>query len=204
MHRQETRRRAPVGGAPSPDPLAGFCAEIRAATRQPTDWQVTAVDLADALGQRPLPLRDDVLGVMPAGARDGSDRSITLHVEPDGSFSVVALVARPGQATSIHDHTTWCVVALIAGIEREERFTMDPTGAMLLPGRVSEDGRGAVNGFAPPGDIHRVTNIGDELAVSLHVYGTDLSRIGNSVRRTYHLPVADPTPSVPGAREGDR
>jgi predicted metal-dependent enzyme (double-stranded beta helix superfamily) len=32
-----------------------------------------------------------------------------LHAEPDGSFSVVALVWRPGQATPIHDHVTWCV-----------------------------------------------------------------------------------------------
>jgi predicted metal-dependent enzyme (double-stranded beta helix superfamily) len=30
--------------------------------------------------------------------------SHTLHVEPDGSFSIVALVWRPGQITRIHDH----------------------------------------------------------------------------------------------------
>ena len=36
-----------------------------------------------------------------------------LHAESDGSFSVVALVWRPGQATPIHDHVTWYVVGII-------------------------------------------------------------------------------------------
>jgi 3-mercaptopropionate dioxygenase len=44
---------------------------------------------------------------------------------------------------------------------------------------------GDVSGFAPPGDIHRMTNTGDVTAISIHVYGTDVSRIGSSVRRYY-------------------
>ena len=42
-----------------------------------------------------------------------------------------------------------------------------------------------VNGFAPPGDIHRVHNTTGETAISIHVYGTDITRIGSSVRRYY-------------------
>jgi len=37
----------------------------------------------------------------------------------------------------------------------------------------------------PPGDIHRVRNIGATTAISLHVYGTDITRIGSSARRYY-------------------
>ena len=40
-----------------------------------------------------------------------------------------------------------------------------------------------VSGFAPPGDIHRMTTTGDVTAISIHVYGTDVNRIGSSVRR---------------------
>jgi hypothetical protein len=36
-------------------------------------------------------------------------------------------------------------------------------------------------------DIHRVRNGGDGTAISTHVYGTDLSRIGTSARRYYDL-----------------
>jgi 3-mercaptopropionate dioxygenase len=46
-----------------------------------------------------------------------------------------------------------------------------------------------VGGFVPPGDIRRVRNVGDGTAISIHVYGTDVSRIGTSARRYYDLPV---------------
>jgi 3-mercaptopropionate dioxygenase len=46
-----------------------------------------------------------------------------------------------------------------------------------------------VSGFVPPGDIHRVRNAGDGAAISIHVYRTDVSRIGTSARRYCALPV---------------
>ena len=79
-----------------------------------------------------------------------------LYVEPDGSFSIVALVWRPGQITRIHDHVTWCVFGVIQGVEHEELFDAD----LNLVGR-SENHVGDVSGFAPPGDIHRVHNTAD-------------------------------------------
>jgi predicted metal-dependent enzyme (double-stranded beta helix superfamily) len=118
--------------------------------------------------------------------------SQVLHVEPDGSFSVVVLIARPGQATSVHDHTTWCCVAIVAGAEHEERFRLDERGQALLLTGTRTDQAGTVSGFTPPGDIHRVTNPGPSVGVSLHVYGTDIGRLGNSVRRTYDLHVVEP------------
>jgi 3-mercaptopropionate dioxygenase len=107
-------------------------------------------------------------------------RSHILHVEPDGSFSIVGLVWQPGQITPIHDHVTWCVFGVVQGIEHEELFDGD-----LNPIGESDNHTGDVSGFAPPGDIHRVHNTGDETAISIHVYGTDVSRIGSSVRRYY-------------------
>lgn len=44
---------------------------------------------------------------------------------------------------------------------------------------------GDVSRFAPPGDIHRVRNVGDITAISLHVYCADLSQVGTSLRRNY-------------------
>jgi predicted metal-dependent enzyme (double-stranded beta helix superfamily) len=48
---------------------------------------------------------------------------------------------------------------------------------------------GEVSGFAPPGDIHRIRNAGEDTAIPIHIYGTDISRVGSSVRRYYDLPV---------------
>jgi 3-mercaptopropionate dioxygenase len=50
---------------------------------------------------------------------------------------------------------------------------------------VSDNYPGDVSGFAPPGDIHRVRNIGDTTAISIHMYGADRSRVSSSVRRDY-------------------
>lgn len=177
------RQAAPIPG------LEDLYAAVRADTRSPGDWQCVAETVAAAV--RPiLPSAREVLLAVPAAAQHGADRGQVLHVEPDGSFSVVALVTSPGYATSIHDHTSWCVVGVVAGQEREERFRLVGAGGVLELTGTRTDEAGAVAGFAPPGDIHRVTNSGAGLGISLHIYGTDINRIGNSIRRTYDLPLS--------------
>ncbi|WP_405060156.1 cysteine dioxygenase family protein [Kribbella sp. NBC_01505] len=171
--------------------LDDLYAVVRGVTRIPADWQTVVDALIPALAGK-VPAAPVVLRQVPAPARGGDDRSHVLHVEPDGSYSVVALISRPGQATSIHDHTTWCVVAVVAGVECEERFRLTDDGRALFPMETRNDPPGTVSGFAPPGDIHRVTNAGTSVGISLHIYGTDICRIGNSVRRTYDLPIVPP------------
>ena len=158
--------------------LTSLVAGIRSAVQSHADWAQTAELVADAL-RRDLPGPD----VLTAEQRLGSPDEYVghpLYVEPDGSFSIVALVWRPGQVTRIHDHVTWCVLGVIQGVEHEELFDAD----LNLVGE-SDNVLGDVSGFAPPGDIHRVRNIGEETAISIHVYGTDVTRIGSSARRYY-------------------
>jgi predicted metal-dependent enzyme (double-stranded beta helix superfamily) len=100
------------------------------------------------------------------------------------------MVWLPGQATPIHDHITWCVSGVLQGAEYEEIFALRRDGTVLAEEARRVNGIGDVSGFAPPGDIHRVRNHGAAVAISLHVYGTDISRLGSSVRRVYDLPVA--------------
>jgi 3-mercaptopropionate dioxygenase len=151
---------------------------VRTAVDAHAGWSETALLVADEL-RRHLPSPDVLTAEQRLGSPDDY-RSHVLHVEPDGSFSIVALVWRPGQITRIHDHVTWCAFGVIQGIEHEELFDAD----LNLIGR-SENRVGDVTGFAPPGDIHRVHNTGEETAISIHVYGTDVTRIGSSARRYY-------------------
>ncbi|MDN3293022.1 cysteine dioxygenase family protein [Streptomyces ficellus] len=118
-------------------------------------------------------------------------RQHVLHAEPDGGFSVVALVWLPGQATTVHDHVSWCVTGVHRGEEHERRFALVPDGtsARLVATQDVVSRAGEVAAFAPPGDIHLVRNGGDDTAVSLHVYGADITRLGTSIRRVYRLPV---------------
>lgn len=158
--------------------LPRLVAGVRTAVGTHAGWSDTAQLVAAQL-RRHLPTPDLLSAEQRLGSPDGY-RSHTLHVEPDGSFSIIALVWRPGQLTRIHDHMTWCAFAVIQGVEHEDLFDTD----LNVIGR-SDNHVGDVSGFAPPGDIHRVHNTADTTAISIHVYGTDVTRIGSSVRRYY-------------------
>ena len=158
--------------------LSPLVAGIRSAVDRHADWAETAQLVAGQL-RRHLPTPDVLTAEQRLGSPEGY-RGHTLHVEPDGSFSIVALVWRPGQFTRIHDHITWCVFGVIQGVEHEDLFDAD----LNLIGK-SDNRTGDVSGFAPPGDIHRVHNTGDATAISIHIYGTDVTRVGSSVRRYY-------------------
>ena len=116
-----------------------------------------------------------------------------VTVAPSGAFSVVALVWRPGQQTPIHDHICWCVVGVLEGVERETRFHLRGNEAgerWLSPADEEVMPPGITGVLLPPEEnIHQVGNIGEDIAISLHIYGTDISRLGSSVRRIYDLPV---------------
>ncbi len=174
---------APVRSRCPADLISG----IRAATQRHADWQRTAEMVAIELG-RHLPQPQILTEQERAGDPDGY-RCHIMHVEPDGSFSVTAMVWQPGQVTPIHDHVTWCVFGVIQGAEYEELYALSADESHLSEVGRGQNDTGAVSGFAPPGDIHRVRNHGQGVAISIHVYGADITRLGSSVRRVYDLPV---------------
>jgi predicted metal-dependent enzyme (double-stranded beta helix superfamily) len=171
----------------------GTCPEslvqaVRAEVRRGLDWQQTAELVARVL-RAGLP---DPAVLLPVATRRGNPacyQSHLLYAEPGGSFSVSAMVWLPGQQTAIHDHVAWCVTGVLQGREYEEVFALADGGRALEIVARNINPAGAVSGFAPPGDIHRVRNTGEEVAISMHVYGADISRLGNSIRREYTLPL---------------
>jgi predicted metal-dependent enzyme (double-stranded beta helix superfamily) len=123
-------------------------------------------------------------------------RQHILHAEEDGRFSVVALVWLPGQATAVHDHVSWCVVGVHEGQEREVQYEVVSEGQdqYLLAIGESTHKAGSVAVLQPPGDVHTVYNPGPELAVSIHIYGADVRKLGSSIRCRYDLPVVETLP----------
>jgi predicted metal-dependent enzyme (double-stranded beta helix superfamily) len=172
---------------------AGTCPDslvraVRAEVRRGLDWQQTADRMVGVLrGNLP-----DPAVLLPSSLRRGDPacyQSHLLYAEQDGSFSVSVMVWLPGQQTVIHDHVAWCVTGVLQGLEYEEIFALTDDGRALKLAARNVSPAGTVSGFAPPGDIHRVRNTGDDVAISLHVYGADISRLGNSIRREYPLPI---------------
>jgi len=162
-----------------------LAAAIRRAVRVGGSWQ-DAADRVAAVLRRQLPgpglLTPGQLAGDPAGYQ-----SHLVHAEPDGSFSVAVTIWLSGQQSPIHDHLAWCVTAMLQGAAYEEIFAVRD-GHLEVIAR-NQNPAGAVSGFAPPGDIHRMRNSGQTVAVSMHVYGTDITRVGSSIRRLYDLPV---------------
>jgi 3-mercaptopropionate dioxygenase len=166
----------------------GLVRAVRAEVRRGLGWQETADGVARAL-RAALP---DPAAILPAPLRRGDPsgyQSHLLYAEPDGTFSISAMVWLPGQQTVIHDHVAWCVTGVLQGREYEEVFALANGGRALRLAARNVNPPGSVSGFAPPGDIHRVRNTGGTVAISMHVYGADISRLGNSIRREYTLPL---------------
>jgi predicted metal-dependent enzyme (double-stranded beta helix superfamily) len=167
---------------------AGLAGAIRAEVGRGLDWQRTADGVVRALRAN-LPDPEHLLSAELRRGDPACYQSHLLYVEPGGSFSVSAMVWLPGQQTPIHDHVAWCVTAVLRGCEYEEIFALADGGRALKVAARNVNQTGTVSGFAPPGDIHRVRNTGDDVAISMHVYGADISRLGNSIRREYTLPI---------------
>ena len=168
-----------------PDDLARA---VRAEVRLGLGWQKTADRVVCAVRSN-LPDPADLLPAHVCHGDPAGYQSHLLYAEPDGSFSIAAMVWLPGQETAIHDHVAWCVTAVLQGREYEEVFALANGGHALQLAARNVNQPGSVSGFAPPGDIHRVRNTGDGVAISMHVYGADISRLGNSIRREYTLPL---------------
>jgi predicted metal-dependent enzyme (double-stranded beta helix superfamily) len=119
---------------------------------------------------------------------DDRYRQHLVHVHPTGRYSIVALVWKPGQATPIHDHRCWCVVGVWRGREQETTYDLhvDAGSEYLLKRRSTAALPGDVSVLVPPDeDIHRVENGGESLAISVHIYGADISVLGSSINREF-------------------
>ncbi|CAN5459292.1 cysteine dioxygenase [soil metagenome] len=169
--------------------FAAFVDEIRRIVRSENDAGKIGPAVAAAL--QPCLGRCDFLAADELEPGEMVYRQHILHVEPDGSFSIVALVWLPGQQTPVHDHVSWCVVGVHTGEEHETVYDLrgDGDDAHLVVSARGVNPACSVATLLPPGDIHRVENGGNGAAVSLHVYGADIRVLGSSIRRRYDLAI---------------
>ncbi len=173
------------------DTLDRFVADVATTREQTDDPRRLAAAVADRL--RPLLREPGWLADEYRQPWDDRYRQHVLYVAPDGGFSVVSLVWKPGQRTPIHDHVSWCVVGVYQGNEQETRYTLhqDGDGQFLVPTRREMATPGETVALVPPDeDIHEVVCVGDDLAISIHVYGADIATLGSSINHRFDdLPI---------------
>jgi len=102
-----------------------------------------------------------------------------LYKDPAERFSAVVMVWDPGQGTPIHDHCgMWCVECVVLGRIRVSQFDMIPfTHGPLVEFReagVITAGIGEAGALIPPFDYHKIENVFDTKAATIHVYGGEM------------------------------
>jgi predicted metal-dependent enzyme (double-stranded beta helix superfamily) len=96
-----------------------------------------------------------------------------LYDEIGYPLSVQNVTFVPGVKSSIHNHGTWGVVAVLKGQEKHTFWRRVPTSE--FPDKIEQVGEhilnvGEIISFTPQA-IHQVEALGDEMTVSFHLYG---------------------------------
>jgi|GEM_PF-5350437 len=111
----------------------------------------------------------------------GRYRRHQVVTDDEYGFTVVVLLWEPGALTAIHDHDTWCVFGMLDGTLEVTNYRsiedLDDKPLLLEEldrETLAEHGLGD-NGLDSK-EIHRVRNVSTQRAVSLHVYGADLTK----------------------------
>ena len=102
----------------------------------------------------------------------------------DQTYSLQVFAWPPSTETKIHDHSAWGVYCCAVGSVLEERYERLDDGSRLDHARLKkirqcmwskEDGASSV--LPRDGGIHRVGNPGDDVAISVHLYGPRLGEV---------------------------
>ena len=104
-----------------------------------------------------------------------------LHRHPQGLYTVLVMVWDAGQGTQLHDHAgMWCVECVYRGRIRVTSYSItggDPERDLVTFSEESvvHAGVGEAGALIPPFEYHVLENAGATPAVTIHVYGGDMT-----------------------------
>lgn len=177
-------------------PLPSFTVAQRPAIR---DLANRIATLAEAIPETELPAavagalqpflgRADLLDPRHTQGHAEQYRRHLLYADPLRRFTILSLVWRPGQQTPIHGHTAWGAVGVHEGWLEARSYDLVDAGSGLLSCAeqcCGEAGPGDTS-WVQTGlrDIHRLACRAGNGAISIHVYGRDLSQDPGSINIT--------------------
>lgn len=107
-----------------------------------------------------------------------------LYGDPQGRFSILAIVWDQGQASPIHAHRTWCAFAVYDGSLLETRYAENDEGvAQEISVEVITSSNVAYD--RDYSTIHMLGNHGTSPAVSLHIYGVSADKVTTAINKVY-------------------
>ena len=123
-------------------------------------------------------------GWLPPERRRAGHENYARHVlygDPQGRYSILAIVWDHGQASPIHGHQCWCAVGIYLGTLAETSYR-DHAG---VPVEIETKRRtaGTLSFDRAQHGIHRIANDSGAIAISLHVYGAAKDLVSTHVNR---------------------
>jgi len=104
-----------------------------------------------------------------------------LHRDPEGRYSALVMVWDRGQGTPLHDHAgMWCVECVYRGKIRVTSYSVHggnpETGVVQFQKEnVVHAGKAEAGALIPPFEYHVLENAAETPAVTIHVYGGDMT-----------------------------
>jgi len=104
-----------------------------------------------------------------------------LHRDPEGRYSALVMVWDKGQGTPLHDHAgMWCVECVYRGRIRVTSYSVHggnpETGVVQFQREtVVHAGKADAGALIPPFEYHVLENAAEQPAVTIHVYGGDMT-----------------------------
>jgi predicted metal-dependent enzyme (double-stranded beta helix superfamily) len=104
-----------------------------------------------------------------------------IYRDPQNRYTALAMVWDRGQGTPLHDHAgTWCVECVYRGRIRVTSYSAqggDPERDLVRFEKESVvmAGVGEAGALIPPFEYHVLENAGDVPAVTIHVYGGEMT-----------------------------
>ncbi len=142
--------------------------------------KVSDADEATRVVQKAIPRLLGDRAWLAAEHRNPSAREFTrslIYRHPDLGFAVVATVWKPGQGTPVHDHGgVWGVEGVLEGTVRVIQYDVVGTEhsdeeIRIRQGRRIEARPGDIERLVPPFGHHRMVNVSDTPATTIHVFG---------------------------------
>ncbi|MDR6213775.1 rhodanese-like domain-containing protein [Paracidovorax wautersii] len=119
-----------------------------------------------------------------AVSADNPAQVYRLSEDPGGRYALYVSAGSPGKAQPPHDHTTWAMIAGVAGNERNVFYRRDTTADAARDALTAERTVDVVAGVSvvlSPTDVHTIELVGDEPGLHLHFYGRGLDRMPERV-----------------------
>ncbi len=118
----------------------------------------------------------------------GSYARRLLHSDPQGRYTALVMVWDEGQGTALHDHDNmWCVECVYRGRIKVDSYRMtagdDPNAERQTPNVPYQfthetmvfAGPGEAGALIPPFDHHTICNPDQTPAVTIHIYGGEMT-----------------------------